>query len=100
MESYQRQIMQEKDKLLKKQFNLIVFLTVLFTIFFSRNIEAIEIAQKIEEYLKKLDLFSSAFIQSSGNDLEDGKIYSAHSELINKIPGKHNLQSQNKNAQI
>jgi len=75
MELYQNQIMQEKDKFLKKQINLKIIIILFFIIFFSQNLIGLEINSKIERYVEGLNFFSSKFIQSNGNSLEEGYIY-------------------------
>ena len=67
--------MREKDKFLKKQTNLIIFSVMFFIIFFSKNLTSEEVNSKIEKYIKSLNYFSSKFIQSNGDSLEEGYIY-------------------------
>ncbi len=67
--------MQEKDRFLKKLTKSIIYFLFFFVIFFSKNITGKEVGLKIDEYIKSLDYFSSKFIQSNGNLLEEGNIY-------------------------
>ena len=75
MVSFQKQIMQGKDRYLKKQINLFFFIFVFFIIFCAKNTNAEEISFKIENYIKNLNFFSSKFIQSNGSTIEEGYIY-------------------------
>ena len=75
MELFQKQIMQAKDKFLKKQINLLLFVILLFIIFFSKNLTSEEINSKVVNYIKNLNFFSSKFIQSNSMSLEEGNIY-------------------------
>ena len=67
--------MQGKDRFLKKLTKSIIYFLFFFVIFFSKNITGKEVGLKIDEYIKNLDYFSSKFIQSNGNLLEEGNIY-------------------------
>ena len=75
MESYQKQIMQAKDRFLKKQINFLLFGILFFIILFSKNTIGEEIKYKVVNYVKNLNSFSSKFIQSNGTSLEEGNIY-------------------------
>ena len=75
MESYQKQIMPEKDRFLKKQINFLLFGILFFIILFSKNTIGEEIKYKVANYVKNLNSFSSKFIQSNGSSLEEGNIY-------------------------
>ena len=67
--------MQEKDRFLKKQFNLFIFSILFFIILYCKNTTGDEISSKVGDYIKDLNFFSSKFIQSNGNSLEEGYIY-------------------------
>ena len=67
--------MQEKDRFLKKQFNLFIFSILFFIILYCKNTTGDEINSKVGDYIKDLNFFSSKFIQSNGNSLEEGYIY-------------------------
>ena len=73
--------MQEKDKFLKKKFNLKFFSILIFIIFFSQNLISEELEYKIKKYVKNLNLFSSKFIQSNGTSLEEGLIYIKNTKI-------------------
>ena len=75
MESFQKQIMQAKDKFLKKQINLLLVKILFFIILFSKNTIGEQIDSKVENYIKNLNNFSSKFIQSNGTSLDEGSIY-------------------------
>ena len=75
MVSFQKQIMRVKDRFLKKQNNIFLFAIFFCLAVFSNNSNSNEIAFKIENYIKKLDFFSSKFIQSNGMSLEEGDIF-------------------------
>ena len=75
MESFQKQIMLEKDKFLKKQSNLFLLAIMFCIILFSTNTIAKQIDSKVINYIKNLNFFSSKFIQSNGTSLEEGNIY-------------------------
>ena len=75
MELFQKQIMQAKDKFLKKQINLIIFTVIFFIIFCSKSLTSEEVNSNIEKYFKNLNYFSSKFIQSNGTTLDEGFIY-------------------------
>ena len=72
---FQKQITQAKDKYLKKQINFKVIAFLLIVIFFSKNLSSKELSSKINLYLEGLVSFSSKFIQSDRNSLEEGNIY-------------------------
>ena len=67
--------MQEKDRFLKKQINLFFFSILFFIILYCKNTTGDEISSKVGSYIKDLNFFSSKFIQSNGNSLEEGYIY-------------------------
>ena len=67
--------MLEKDKFLKKQINLLFVLTLFGVIFFSKNLIGQEINFKIKNYIKNLGQFSSRFVQSNGEGVDEGYIY-------------------------
>ncbi len=75
MELFQKQITLAKDKCLKKQINFKAIAFLLIVIFFSKNLSSKELNTKIDAYLEELVSFSSKFIQSDGNSLEEGNIY-------------------------
>ena len=72
---FQKQVMQAKDKCLKKQINLNATTFLLIVFFFSNNLVSKELNSKIDAYLEGLDSFSSKFIQSDGTSLEEGYLY-------------------------
>ena len=72
---FQKQITQAKDKYLKKQINFKAIASLLIVIFFSKNLSSEELSSKINVYLEELGSFSSKFIQSDGNSLEEGSLY-------------------------
>ena len=94
--------MQEKDRFLKKQINLKSFLMILFIIFFFKNCFGAEVNYKIENYFKNLNLFSSKFIQSNENFLQEGYIYidNAKIRLDYFEPDRSIKISQNKGVYI
>ena len=59
MESYQKQIMQAKDRFLKKQINFILFGILFFIILFSKISIGEEIKYKVANYVKNLNLLYS-----------------------------------------
>lgn len=67
--------MPAKDKFLKKQTNLLLFIILFFIILFSSNVIGAEINSKVVNYIKNLNFFSSKFIQSNGTSLEEGNIF-------------------------
>ena len=67
--------MQVKDKFLRKQINLLLFVVIFFIILFSKHAVCEEINSKVSNYIKNLNFFSSKFIQSNGASLEEGNIY-------------------------
>ena len=67
--------MQEKDRFLKKQINLFFFSILFFIILYCKNTTGDEVSSKVGSYIKDLNFFSSKFIQSNGNSLEEGYIY-------------------------
>ncbi len=81
MESYQKQIMQAKDRFLKKQINFLLFIILFFIILFSKNAIGEEIRYKVANYVKNLNSFSSKFIQSNGVSLEEGNIYIKNAKI-------------------
>ena len=72
---FQKQVTRAKDKCLKKQINFKTIAFLLILIFFSKNLSSKELNSKINIYLEKLVSFSSKFIQSDGNSLEEGNLY-------------------------
>ncbi len=64
-----------KDRCLKKQIDLRIFLVFVLVVFFSTNLIGSQINDKISKYLKNMNSFSSKFIQSSGSSIEEGYIY-------------------------
>ncbi len=67
--------MREKDRFLKKQIDLKIFIILFFFIFFSKNLFGEDVVPKIVKYVKSLDNFSSKFIQSNGNTIDEGFMY-------------------------
>ena len=67
--------MRGKDRFLKKQINLFIFSILFFIILYCKNTTGDEISSKVGSYIKDLNFFSSKFIQSNGNSLEEGYIY-------------------------
>ena len=65
-----------KDRFLKKQiksnFSLLIFFLI---ILYFKSTASEEIGLKVENYIKNLNFFSSQFIQSDGNSVEEGYIY-------------------------
>lgn len=78
---FQKQIMQGKDRCLKKQINLFFFIFLIFIILCPKNTIAEEINFKIENYIKNLNNFSSKFIQSNGSTIEEGYIYIKNTKI-------------------
>ena len=70
-----------KDRFLKKQTKLVIFIILLFIVFFSKNLASEEVGTKIEKYIKNLNSFSSKFIQTNGASLEEGYIYIKDSKI-------------------
>ncbi len=75
MESYQRQTIWEKDRFLKKQTKLKTLILFLLIILFSKNIIGADLNFKVQEYIKNLNFFSSKFIQSSADSIDEGYLY-------------------------
>ena len=74
---FQKQTMQEKDRFLRKQYNNYLFFFYVLTslLFYSPTVFCIEIGEGIKEYFNNINNFSSKFIQTSGNSIDQGYLY-------------------------
>ena len=81
---FQNQATQEKEVSLKKVNNFILGCVYLIYIFFSFSVNALEnenINKKITNYLNNIKEFSSGFIQSNGQTIEEGELYLKNNRL-------------------
>lgn len=84
MVSFLNQATQEKEVSLKKINNFIISCFFLIFIFFAFSVNTLEIEninKKITSYLNNIKEFSSGFIQSNGNTIEEGKLYLKNNRL-------------------
>ena len=94
MVSFRNQATQEKEVSLKKINNFIISCFFLIFIFFAFSVNTLEIEninKKITSYLNNIKEFSSGFIQSNGNTIEEGKLYLKNNRLKIKYTSPTNI---------
>ena len=89
MVSFRSQATQEKEVSLKKINNFFISYIFIIFIVFSFSVKTLgneNINKKITDYLHGIKEFSSGFVQSNGNTIEEGKLYLKNNRLkINYI---------------
>ena len=93
MVSFQNQATQEKEVSLKKINNFIIRCFFLIFIFFAFSVNTLEINinKIITGYLNGIKEFSSGFVQSNGNTIEEGKLYLKNNRLKIKYTDPSNI---------
>jgi len=75
---YRRQVTLAKDMFLKKQNhnNLGFFLCIMVIVFlYSKNLFSYETSEDIQDYINNIDNFTSKFVQTDNNSIEEGRLY-------------------------
>ena len=93
MVSFRNQPTQEKEVSLKKINNFIIRCFFLIFIFFAFSVNTLEIniSKIITGYLDGIKEFSSGFVQSNGNTIEEGKLYLKNNRLKIKYTDPSNI---------
>ena len=93
MVSFRNQPTQGKEVSLKKINNFIIGCFFLIFIFFAFSVNSLEINinKIIMGYLNGIKEFSSGFIQSNGNTIEEGKLYLKNNRLKIKYTSPSNI---------